>query len=435
MTTETGAEPHQTASETSSGHGVRRAILAATAGNTLEWFDLTVYGFFVASISKAFFPSSDPSVSLIMALGTFGISYLARPIGAVVLGTFADRVGRKAALVLTIQLMMAGTLLIAVMPPYATIGIAAPILILLARLVQGFSAGGEFGSATAFLAEQAPERRGLIASWQFATQGLATLLAATIGTVLSSALSDQALDSWGWRVPFLVGLLIGPAGYLIRRHVPETPEFVENTDAGDRTRTPIREILVHQKLRVVLMVGALVLSTAVNYVIVYMPTFARNELGLPASTAFMATAVTGLVLATVTPVIGHLSDKLGRTRVMLTAGIVMMAGIVPLFGLLISRPSLPVMVVVMFALGLLKACYFGALPALMSEAFPTSTRSTGLSVSYNIGVMSFGGFAPVIITWMIKETGNDLSPGFYILIAGTLSIAALIASRRVLGMR
>ncbi|MEW1753933.1 MFS transporter [Streptomyces angustmyceticus] len=413
----------------------RRAVVAATAGNALEWFDLTTYGFFAVSISKAFFPAGDPTVSLMLAFGTFGVSYLVRPLGAVVLGTFADRTGRKAALLITIRLMMVGTLLIAVMPTYNSIGVAAPVLILLARLLQGFSAGGEFGSATAFLAEQEPDRRGFMASWQFASQGLATLLAATFGTVLSLTLSGAQLDSWGWRIPFFVGLLIGPVGYVIRRQVPETPEFVEATGTGDVATTPIRQVIREQKLRVLLMVGALVMSTAVTYVIVYMPTYAQEVLGLPPSAGFIGAAVSGVALTAVTPLVGHLSDRVGRIKIMLIAGIAMVLSIYPLFLLLSGSPSLLVMSVVMLVLGVLKACYFGALPALMSESFPTATRSTGLSLSYNIGVMSFGGFAPVIITWMIATTGSHLAPGFYIMAAGALSIAALLASRRFLGLR
>ncbi|RXS77624.1 MFS transporter [Streptomyces sp. TM32] len=413
----------------------RRAVLAATAGNTLEWYDLTTYGFFAVSISKAFFPTGDATVSLMLAFGTFGISYLIRPLGALVLGPYADRAGRKAGLLLTIRLMMVGTFLIAVMPTYASIGIAAPVMILLARLLQGFSAGGEFGSATAFLSEQSSDRRGYMASWQFASQGLATLLAATFGTVLSTNLSPAQLDSWGWRIPFLVGLLIGPVGYVIRRQLPETSEFAETVDAGEATTTPIRQVLARQKLPVLLMVGAMVMSTAVTYVIVYMPTYAEKVLGLPSSAGYVGAAVAGVVLTTVTPVIGHLSDRIGRTTIMLIAGTAMVLSICPLFLLLSGSRSLLVMGVVMGLLGLLKACYFGALPALMSEAFPTATRSTGLSLSYNIGVLPFGGFAPAIITWLIARTGNQLSPGFYIMAAGVLSIAALLAARRFLALR
>ncbi|WP_329151544.1 MFS transporter [Streptomyces sp. NBC_01456] len=418
-----------------SGNRARRAVLAATAGNTLEWYDLTSYGFFAVSISKAFFPTGDATVSLMLALGTFGISYLVRPLGALVLGPYADRAGRKAGLLLTIRLMMAGTLLIAVLPTYASIGVAAPVMILLARLLQGFSAGGEFGSATAFLSEQSTDRRGYMASWQFASQGLATLLAATFGTVLSMTLSDAQLDAWGWRIPFLLGLLIGPVGYVIRRRLPETPAFVETTDEGEATTTPVRQVLSRQKLRVLLMVGAMVMSTAATYVIVYMPTYAQKVLGLPSSAGYVGAAVSGVVLTTVTPLVGHLSDRVGRIKIMLIAGAAMVVCICPLFLLLSGHPSLLVMGVVMAVLGLLKACYFGALPALMSEAFPTATRSTGLSLSYNIGVLSFGGFAPVVITWLIVTTGNHLSPGFYIMAAGVLSIAALLAARRLLALR
>jgi MHS family proline/betaine transporter-like MFS transporter len=287
---------------------VRRVIVAASIGNALEWFDILVYGFFAATISKLFFPSADETVSLVLTLGTFAVSYVVRPLGALVLGAYADRVGRKAALMMSIRLMMLGTLLIAVMPPYATIGVVAPIAILLARLIQGFSAGGEFGSATAFLVEHAPEKRGFMASWQFASQGFATLLASAFGTVLTATLSDAQLESWGWRVPFFFGLLIGPIGYYIRRYVDESAEFV-----SDAERAPVKETFRDQKSRMLVAVGALAVSTAISYLITYMPTFAVKELDLPASTGFASTLVTGIVLTGLTPIVGHLSDRFGRS--------------------------------------------------------------------------------------------------------------------------
>jgi MHS family proline/betaine transporter-like MFS transporter len=225
---------------------LHRVIIAASIGNALEWFDILVYGFFAATISKQFFPAADETVSLLLTLGTFAVAYVVRPVGALVLGRYADRAGRKRALMLSIRLMMVATLLIAIMPPYAKIGLVAPIAILLARLVQGFSAGGEFGSATAFLVEQMPEKRGFMASWQFASQGFATLLASAFGTVLTATLSDASLESWGWRIPFFFGLLIGPVGYYIRRYVDEAGEFVET---ADRERAPVKETFRTQKDR------------------------------------------------------------------------------------------------------------------------------------------------------------------------------------------
>src|SRR5579859_1059944 len=215
---------------------VHRIILAASIGNALEWFDLVVYGFFAVTIAKLFFPARTEAISLMLTLGTFGISYMIRPLGGLVLGSLADRAGRKVSLLLSIGLMMIGTLTIAVMPPYAVIGLWAPVGIMLSRLVQGFSAGGEFGASTAFLVEHAPERRGFMGSWQFASQGLSTLLASGFGALLTSQLTTAQLESWGWRIPFLFGLAIGPVGFYIRRYVDEGAEF----NSEPKTRTPLR---------------------------------------------------------------------------------------------------------------------------------------------------------------------------------------------------
>ncbi|MGW2331958.1 MFS transporter [Streptomyces sp. NPDC001700] len=409
-----------------------RVIIAASVGNALEWFDVAIYGFFAATIAKLFFPSTDDTVSLLLAFGTFGISYLVRPLGAVVLGRYADRVGRKAALMLSIKLMMLGTLLIAVMPTYATIGLTAPLGILLARLIQGFSAGGEFGSATAFLVEHAPRMRGFMSSWQFASQGVSTLLAATFGTVLTSTLEPGQLESWGWRVPFFFGLLIGPVGYFIRRYVDEAPAPAEDTGTGN---DPVTEVLRHHKGRVLLAIAALAVSTAITYLITYMPVFAVKELDLPASTGFAATMVTGAVLTVVTPLVGHLSDKTGRIRVMATSAVLILLLIRPVFAFLVAHPGFGVMLTVMFLIGLLKAGYFGALPALLSDLFPRSSRATGMSISYNLGVMLFGGTTPVVIVWLVDVTGDKLAVTWYLTALAALSLAAVAIARRRLGIR
>src|SRR5947199_5926213 len=224
------------------------AVIAASIGNALEWFDFVVYGFFAISIARLFFPAADESTSLLVALATFGVTYFMRPLGAIVLGNYADRHGRKAAFSLTIVVMTLGTGIIALAPTYAAIGLWAPILIVLARCIQGFSAGGEFGAATAFLAEQQPERRGFFASWQFASQGLTTVLATAFGAVLAAALSIEQMDSWGWRIPFLFGLLIGPVGYYLRSHVEETAEF-RSTHVR---RAPLREAFLEGKKRLLI---------------------------------------------------------------------------------------------------------------------------------------------------------------------------------------
>ncbi|GAA1149943.1 MULTISPECIES: MFS transporter [Streptomyces violaceusniger group] len=406
---------------------VHRVIVAASIGNALEWFDILVYGFFAATISEQFFPTADETVSLLLTLGTFAVAYVVRPLGALVLGAYADRAGRKRALMVSIRLMMAATLLIAIMPPYATIGLVAPIAILIARLLQGFSAGGEFGSATAFLVEHRPEKRGFMASWQFASQGFATLLASAFGTVLTATLSDAQLESWGWRIPFLFGLLIGPVGYYIRRYVGEAGEFVKT---ADQERAPVKETFRTQKDRMFVAMGALAVSTAISYFITYMPTFAVKELDLPASTGFASTLVTGIVLTGLTPVVGHLSDRFGRTRIMLIFAALILALVYPSLAFLVAAPGFGVILGVMFLVGVLKAGYFAPLPAMMAELFPVTNRATGLAVSYNIAVMLFGGTTPLIIVWLVDVTGSKLAPTFYLMFLALLSLSCVAFARR-----
>jgi MFS transporter, MHS family, proline/betaine transporter len=410
----------------------RRVIIAASIGNALEWYDVLVYGFFAATISKLFFPSADETVSLLLALGTFAVAYVVRPLGALVLGAYADRVGRKAALMLSIQLMMVGTLLIAIMPPYAQIGVIAPILILIARLVQGFSAGGEFGSATAFLVEHAPDKRGFMASWQFASQGFSTLLASAFGTVLTATLSDAQLQSWGWRIPFFFGLLVGPVGYYIRRYVDEAGEFIE---AAGTERAPVKDTFRTQKGRMLVAMGALAVSTAISYLITYMPTFAMKELGLPASTGFAATLVSGIVLTVMTPIVGHLSDRFGRVRIMLLFAALILALMYPTFAFLVAYPGFAVILVVMFVVGMLKAGYFAPLPAMMADLFPVTNRATGMAVSYNVGVMTFGGTTPLVIVWLVDATGDKLAVTYYLMALAVLSLASVAIARRRMGVR
>ena len=414
-----------------SSPSAKRLIAAASIGNALEWFDLVVYGFFAATISRLFFPNENETVSLLITLGTFGVSFFMRPLGALVLGVYADRVGRRATLTLAITLMMLGTLMIALMPTYSAIGIWAPIGIVIARMIQGFSAGGEFGSATAFLAEHSPNRRGFFASWQVASQGLTTLLAAGFGTGLNAWLSTEQLESWGWRIPFFFGLLIGPVAYYIRTRIDETPEFL----AVERTETPLADTFTHHRARLILAIGCVVLGTVATYLILYMPTYAVKQLGIPPSAAFAAILITGVIQFIVAPMVGHWSDRHGRTGIMLTSAVLFLVLMYPLFLLLENSPTFATMMFVQFIIGLLVAGYFGALPALLTDLFPTQSRTTGMSLGYNIAVTIFGGFAPFIIAWLISVSGNKLAPSFYVIFAAVISLISLIAVRKNLGLR
>jgi MHS family proline/betaine transporter-like MFS transporter len=408
-----------------------QVIGAASIGNALEWFDLLVYGYLAVTISRLFFPSDDEAVSLLLALGTFGVAYLIRPLGALVLGAYADRAGRKASLLVSIQLMMIGTLLMAIMPTYRAIGLLAPACVLIARLLQGFSVGGEFGSATSFLAEHGPARKGFFASFQWAGQGLAAVLASAFGIVLTTALTRGQLDNWGWRTPYLFGLLIGPIGFYIRRHIDETPEFISTPISP----APLRELFTRQLDRFLLAIGIAVVSNSSNYLILYMPTYAVTQMKLPPSTGFVATLLGGVILTVGSPVIGHWSDRVGRTRIMMAAALLFLITAYPVFLLLTAAPTVLVIIFVVCWLSLLKTAYSGVLPSLMAELFPTQTRGTGVALSYNISVPIFGGFAPFFAALLIQLTGDPHAPSFYLMLTALISLLALAAVRARLHLR
>jgi MHS family proline/betaine transporter-like MFS transporter len=405
---------------------VVKLVVATSLGNALEWFDISVYAYFAVYLSKAFFPASDPTTSLLLTFGTFGLTFLARPIGGVLLGAYADRHGRKASLLLSIAMMTFGTLAVACMPTFDKIGVLAPLFVIVARLVQGFSAGGEFGSSTAFLVEHMPGRRGFVASWQFASQGMSSLLGSGFGALLSSTLSEAELQTWGWRIPFLFGVLIGPIGLYIRSQIEDA-----TAPPAAKDDTPVRNVFMEQKFPVLLAVGALAVSTAVNYLIIYMPTYVVRTLHLPPTIGYLAAFAAAIAAITLNPLAGFISDRVGRTRYMTTIGVVMLFAIFPLFLVLASKPSGAIIVLAVLLLGSLKALYLGALAALMSELFPASTRATGLGLSYNIGVTAFGGMGPAIVTWLgTFALIGDLAPGYYLTAVCVFSLWALITIHR-----
>lgn len=406
-------------------------VLAASIGNALEWFNQGLFAIFAYYIAKNFFPTADETVSMLLAFGSVGISYLIRPVGAVLIGSYADKHGRKPALLLTVGLMMFGTLIIAVIPTYAKIGIAAPIGIFVGQLFQGLSAGGEFGAATAILSEQAPDHRGFLASWQFATQGFATLLSACFGFALARLLPADELAAWGWRVPFYFGLLIAPAALYLRRFLEDGADFTE----GSRTQTPVRDVFAKQKLMLLTAIGALTVSTAVSFALQYIPTFAIRELKLNAATGFGAAVLAGAILTFVTPFAGYLSDRIGRLKQMSFVAAAFLFTTYPAFSYVVSHVSVAALFMLVGWLALLKSVYFGALPALMAELFPVSTRATGMSLSYNVGVTVFGGFTPAISIWLLSVTGDKTAPSFYLMFAALVSLGALASASRVISTR
>jgi len=402
-----------------------RLIVAATIGNIFEWFDFVVYGFFAVTIAEVFFPTGDPTVSLLVTFGAFGLAYFVRPLGAIIVGGYTDRAGRKAGLLLSMALMMIGTTLMAVTPGYATIGLAAPIMITLARLLQGFSVGGEFGSAVSFLSEHGGVRKGFGASWQFATGGLITVLASLFGVGLTSLLSHDQLVDWGWRIPYFFGMLIGPAGLYVRAKIVETREFIE---AEKPETMPIKDLLRRHPMPVLLALGISIISNSSFYILAYIPTYGVKVLHLPQSTGFTATLIGGLVLAIGCPFFGHWSDKLpSRPLLMVITCWLFVLTSYPAFYLMAAWPSLAACVIAVGWLQLVKAGYSGVLPSLLSEQFPVETRAIGVSLGFSTAVSIFGGLAPLVATWLIASTGDSLSPSYYLIFTALLSLVALMA--------
>jgi len=406
-----------------------KTLFATCVGNALEWFDIAVYAFFASYIAHAFFPTEDPSVSMLLTFGSFGVSFLIRPLGAIVLGAYADRVGRKKALLMSIMLMMVGGLIITVMPSYQSIGLLAPLLILLARLIQGFSAGGEFGSSTAFLVEHFPERRAFIASWQFATQGASTLMASAFGLGLTSWLTETQIQDWGWRIPFAFGLIIGPVGLYIRRHVHEPASFV----AQEKSHAPLKDLMGRQKTLLLLAMGLMVISTGVNYMLNYVPTYATKTLHLPGSAAFTATLVAGVILTVVTPLMGLWAEKVGRVPLMWGSLILLALTIYPAFRMVVNHTTPTTLILLVGWMALLKSIYFSTVPSMMADLFPITTRASGMAISYNVAVTVFGGFAPLICTLLISATGSSLAPSYYLILLALFSAVALLNSQRRVG--
>jgi MFS family permease len=402
-------------------------ITAAVIGNALEWYDFIVFGFFTVVISRLFFPSDSQYASLLLTTGTFGVGFFMRPVGGILLGIYADRRGRKAALLMVIILMTVAIAMIAFAPTYAAIGIGAPLIMVLARLLQGFSAGGEFASATAFLTEIAPAgRRGLYGSWQMVGQGLAVLLGAILGTLLTRSLTPEALDSWGWRIPFLFGLIIGPVGLYIRRHLDETSAFLQSNRSPAGQQGSGSVLMSHTK-EMLACLGMVVSGTISFYVIlIYIPTFARTQLHLPLDQAFLAQSIGLACEVVLIPICGALSDVVGRRPVMITALVLDLLVTYPLFSWVSASPSFGALLTMQIILCSLFGVFNGPISTALAEQFPTRVRSTALAIAYNIAVMLFGGFAQFFVTWLIQATGTPIAPAYYLMFGAAVGLLAAL---------
>lgn len=406
----------------------RRTIVATTIGNALEYYDFTVYGFLTLVIGKLFFLSFDAAGQVLLTVATFGVGFVMRPLGGIVIGAYADRAGRKKAMVLTIFLMALGCAMIAVSPTYAQIGVAAPLVIVVARALQGFSAGGEFGASTALLVERgAAHDRGFMASWQFASQGLGVLMAALTVACLSFVLEPIEMEGWGWRVPFVIGLLIAPVGAYLRRHLEEKPLSCAAVEAPRAARQSRFMELCREHGRAVIVAIVITMGgTGASYVVsFYMPTYAIREFGLSPAVALSGAAITGGLTFLLAPMIGRWSDRIGRKPLIVAGRIAIILLIYPAFAWLKASPTPFVLFSVVSFLTIVLAVQAVPSIVILPELFPERVRASGMSLVYSIGVAVFGGFAPFISAWLVQASGDKLAPAWYLIAIALISLLAL----------
>jgi len=405
------------------------SVIRVSSGNFLEMYDFMVFGYYAAAIGNAFFPSGNPFVSLMLSLMTFGAGFLMRPLGAIVLGAYTDLHGRRAGLILTLGLMSVGIVSIACVPGYAAIGLVAPLLVLVGRLLQGFSAGMELGGVSVYLSEIAtPGRKGFYVSWQSASQQVAVMFAALVGVVLSSILPPQKMMQWGWRVPLLLGCAIIPFLFRLRRSLQETDEFVAR-----KHKPNISEILrsLTASWRIVIIGTMLVTMTTVSFYMItaYTPTFGSSVLHLASIDSLIVTLCVGASNLFWLPVMGSLSDRVGRRPLLLVFTTLMLVTAYPVMLWLVREPSLSRLLAVELWLSFIFGSYNGAMVVFLTEIMPVSVRTSGFALAYSLATAIFGGFTPAISTYLIHVTGNRAVPGLWLSFAAACGLVAALLAR------
>jgi MHS family proline/betaine transporter-like MFS transporter len=407
---------------------VKRAVKAAALGNAMEWFDFGVYSYIAVTLGKVFFPSGNPTAQLLSTFGAFAAAFLVRPVGGMVFGPLGDRIGRQKVLAITMIMMAAGTFAIGLIPSYATIGVGAPLLLLGARLVQGFSTGGEYAGASTFIAEYAPDKkRGFFGSWlEFGT------LAGYIGgaglvTLMTALLSTGDLLAWGWRIPFLIAGPMGIIGLYLRMRLEETPAFaaeVEKSEA-ERPKVPLRDMITGQWRALLLCMGLVLVFNVTDYMLLsYMPSYLTSELKYDETHGLLVVLGVMALMMIVQPFAGALTDRIGRRPVIAAGCAGFLALSVPAI-LLIRQGSLLAVALGMGALGLLLVCFTAAMPAALPALFPTKVRYGSLSIGFNISVSLFGGTTPLVVTALIGATGNMMMPAYYMMAAAVIGGVAV----------
>ncbi|MEX3900332.1 MFS transporter [Paraburkholderia sp. BR10954] len=404
------------------------AVLRVTSGNFLEQFDFFLFGFYATSISKIFFPASSEFASLMLTFAVFGAGFLMRPLGAIFLGAYIDKVGRRTGLIVTLSIMASGTILIACVPGYATIGLLAPALVLLGRLLQGFSAGAELGGVSVYLAEMAtPGARGFYTSWQSASQQVAIVMAAALGYGLNHWMSAQQIGAWGWRIPFFIGCAIVPFLFMLRRSLQETAAF-EARRHHPQTREIFAMLLSNWRTVIAGMLLTAMTTTTFYLITVYTPTFGKSVLKLSTSDSLMVTLLVGVSNFIWLPIGGALSDRIGRKPILLAIAVLAVFTAYPALSWLAAAPSFGRMLSVLLWFSFFFGMYNGAMVAALTEVMPAEVRVAGFSLAFSLATALFGGFTPAVSTFLIETTHDKAAPGYW------LSFAALCGLGATLGL-
>ncbi|MCI2423655.1 MFS transporter [Saccharopolyspora sp. K220] len=412
---------------------LRRSVAAGAVGVFVHWFDWAAYAYLASTIAAVFFPAENSTAGLLAVFGVFAVSFGIRPIGALVFGPLGDRIGRKRTLSIVIFVMSGATLVIGLLPDYSTIGIAAPLLLVFLRLLQGFAAGGEFGSAASFLAEYAPRRRrGFGVSWLEVGSLLGFLAGSFVFLLLSVGLSEAQLSSWGWRIPFLIAAPLGVIGYVIRTKIEDTPEYRALEATDNVPRSPVKELFRHNKKQLLQAAGLMTMMHVPFYaVLTYLVTYETDYLGHSSGAAAALSTVISLVGLILVPAFGHLSDRVGRKPVFVGAGVALLVLATPAF--LLMRTGLAGTWIAALVLGVILAAVLGTYAVWSAEIFPTRTRQGGLSIAYNLIAALFAGTVPYLMTVLISATGSTLVPGPYLMIAAVVGLVAAFSLHETVG--
>ncbi|OKL53969.1 MFS transporter [Bowdeniella nasicola] len=415
---------------------LRKAATASFIGNFVEWFDYATYGYLAVVIGHVFFPQADPVAQRIATFSIFALSFILRPIGAMLWGTWGDKYGRRWALSWSILIMTMATAAISLIPPYATIGIAAPILLLLLRMIQGFSASGEYAGAATFLSEYAPsEKRGMYTSLVPASTATGLLVGSLFITGMYAMLTDAQIESWGWRIPFMLALPLGLVGRYIRTHLEDSPVYREMQEASEEkakapaVRVPVTYVFKHHFRELAISFGVATLNAVAFYLVLsYMPTYLTQELGMDEQPAFVAQSIALVVYVGAIFGMGHLSDIVGRRRMLISACFGFIIFTVPLF-LMLKTPTFIPVLAVLIVFNVLLTANDGTLATFLAETFPTKVRYTGFALSFNLANAIFGGTAAAISTWLISVTGSTLAPAWYLVGISALAMIGMILTK------